>query len=306
MWIFSYFRQIYGGRVEVTPNGIETVPLTEETMSAESLHLAYSQDGVIWTPLNDNKPVLNSIANQYIIRDPFIRKGLDGWFHLLSTGGATRRDIGYARSRDLIVWEDQRSIPIIQGDERARNAWAPEFHYDEAQRNYFVFWSSSYGSEGWDDSRIFCSRTTDFQTFTPPTVLLDAGYTIIDATIVPANGQWYMIFKDERFGYKHGEHRFMRVASAPALGGPYTVLTDAITPQLTEGPALYRPNPNAPWHLAYDYCMADGYGVSISNDLLNWTILPEATFPANARHGSIFEITDAEFEHAQNALSHNQ
>ncbi|MEO7718390.1 MAG: glycoside hydrolase family 43 protein [Capsulimonas sp.] len=303
MWIFSYFRQIYGDRVEITPNGVESVLLTEETMSSESLHLAYSDDGVKWTPLNDNKPALNSIAGQYIIRDPFIRKGPDGWFHLVATGGPTRRDIGYARSRDLVTWEDQRYIPIIRGDERARSAWAPEFFYDEDQENYFVFWSTSYGEHGWDDSRIFCARTKDFGTFTPPKILLDAGYTVIDATIVPWNGVWYIIFKDERFGYKHGEHRFMRVATAPALDGPYTVVTEAITPQLTEGPSLYRPSESGPWYLAYDYCMANGYGVSVSDDLLNWRILPEADFPVNARHGSVFEITDADFERLQSTLS---
>jgi hypothetical protein len=59
---------------------------------------------------------------------------------------------------------------------------------------------------------------------------------VIDATITRHEGTFYLFFKDERFGHKHGgEFRFIKVATAPVLDGPYTVATEAVTPSITEG-----------------------------------------------------------------------
>ncbi len=39
-WLFAYFRQIYSYRVELTPEGVQLVRLTHESLSVEALHLA--------------------------------------------------------------------------------------------------------------------------------------------------------------------------------------------------------------------------------------------------------------------------
>ena len=164
LWAMAYFRQIYYGRIETTAAGIEVIRLTDEELRAEHLHLAYSADGQNWTALNENRPTFQR-TDGGIIRDPFVQRGPDGWFHLVGTGGPSPRSCFYARSQDLINWQDERQIPLMENFPEVCNVWATEWVYDAARGHYFVFWSSSFGSEGWDDSRIWACRTTDFQTF---------------------------------------------------------------------------------------------------------------------------------------------
>ncbi len=292
-WLFAYFRQIYSQRVDLTAEGVKFTPLTDEDLLIEALHLAYSHDGLHWTPLNGNQPVLPSTFQTDRIRDPFVRRGPDGNFHLLATGGMAATDVYYARSRDLIHWDEHRSLSVMGSSEGARNAWAPEFLFDPDRHDYFVFWSSSHGRFGWYDSRIWCSRTTDFQSFSPPRVLFDPGFTVIDATIVPFEGTFYMFFKDERFGYKHGEHRFIQVATAANLEGPYTIATEPVTPSITEGPALMQAE-DGQWYLFFDRCMENAYGVAVGHDLLHWQEAADPHFPPNARHGSILAVSEEE------------
>lgn len=292
-WLFAYFRQIYSQRVDLTPTGVHFTPLTEEDLLIEALHLAYSYDGIHWTPLNGNQPVQLSALQTARIRDPFVRRGLDGYFHLLATGGAARTDIYYAKSSDLIHWDEHRSLSVMGSSEGARNAWAPEFLVDPDRGDYFVFWSTSHGRFGWDDSRIWWSRTTDFLTFSPPRLLFDPGFTVIDATIVPFEGTFYMFFKDERFGHEHGEHRYIQVTTAANLEGPYTIATEPVTPSITEGPALMRAA-DGRWFLFFDRCMENSYSVAIGHDLLHWQEVANAHFPPNARHGSVLAVTEQE------------
>ena len=74
-------------------------------------------------------------------------------------------------------------VPTEAGPEVAECVWAPEFVVDPETGEFFVFWSTSFGTAGWDDSRIWCACTRDFETFSEPRVLLDTGYTIIDDLI---------------------------------------------------------------------------------------------------------------------------
>lgn len=292
-WLLAFFRQIYTHRVDVAAGGVELVPLSDEEVLVEALHLAYSYDGLRWTALNHNQPIQAASGSQRI-RDPFLRRGNDGNFHLLATCGWATTDMFYAQSTDLIHWHNHRLVPVMGSAPQVRNVWAPEFIFDPAQNNYLVFWSSSSGTCGWDDSRIWCARTDDFVRFSAPRVLFDPGFTVIDATIVPFEEHFYMFFKDERFGHIQGEHRYIQGASATQLEGPYTIVTEAITPSITEGPAVMRsPNPER-WYLFYDYCMDNSYGVSVSQDLLRWQAADNFDFPPNARHGSVLAVSESE------------
>jgi hypothetical protein len=292
-WILAYFRQIYANRVEQTQHGIELVPLAEREFLVESLHLAYSRDGFHWTAFNGNEPVWVPPAEMPVLRDPFVRRGVDGAFHLVGTGGTSRTSCTYARSRDLVTWDGVRSLELMDGVPNTRNVWAPEFFFDAASGRYLLYWSSSQSRHGWDESRIWCAWTADFREIGEPRVLFDPGYSVIDATIMPWQGRQYMFHKEEMFGQAHGERRAIRVATAERLEGPYAVRTGPVTRTITEGPAVAR-LPDRRWALLYDYCMADGYGVSVSEDLLVWDEVMDVRFPPNARHGSVSAVTEEE------------
>jgi hypothetical protein len=40
--------------------------------------------------------------------------------------------------------------------------------------------------------------------------------------------------------------------------------------------------------------MSNGYGISSSPDLIHWTIEESVSLPPDARHGSVFRLSDAE------------
>src|SRR5438045_2867496 len=66
--LLAYFRQRYEGRVEIGPDGEPYQVLDPRgAYSDERLHLAVSEDGRHFTPLNDGQPVWDRW-----LRDPFL------------------------------------------------------------------------------------------------------------------------------------------------------------------------------------------------------------------------------------------
>ncbi len=53
------------------------------------------------------------------------------------------KGIGYASSSDLINWSEQKFIPVMQHEEKARNSWAPEITYDSKKDRYMIYWAST-------------------------------------------------------------------------------------------------------------------------------------------------------------------
>jgi hypothetical protein len=307
-WVFAYFRQRYEGRVEIDVDGkTRTVPLPNP-MKEEKLHLALSTDGRHWEPLNGNRPVWNQW-----LRDPFIGRGQDGLWHLVATGGKSasqrsQNNLGpaclYATSPDLLKWENVNSLHLMQGihDEAGRtvrNIWAPEWFLDRSTGDFVLLWSSSFEDAGWKRSRLWFCRTRDWQTFTTAKVLFAPPYSAIDGTLLEHGGTYYLFHKEEEFGAKTGERRAIRLATAERLEGPYRIHqgplnNGQIAPVITEGPCV-MPDPQKPgWLLLYDFCMSDGYGISSSSDLFQWSIEKSVFFPPDARHGSVARLTGTE------------
>jgi hypothetical protein len=279
----AYFRQIYG---QASP---------ERAYQVESLHYAYSWDGAHWITINHNQPVyIPEIDGQPAnIRDPFLARGPEGDFHLLSTEGTyggCSKSLLYARSHDLVHWEGARRLPVMESAPEAKNAWAPEFIYDPVQKDYFVFWSSTLAEKVWAGKHIWYTRTRDFQTFAPPRPLFDPGLNIIDAHIVPAAGKFYLFFKPD----SDNATKYVRVAAADQLEGPYQILTEGVTPAVSEGPHVMRGSRPDLWYLFYDLAYTNAYGLSVSQDLIHWEIVHSLHFPEDTRHGSFLSISEDE------------
>src|SRR5678809_525956 len=88
----------------------------------DGLHLAYSNDGYIWTALNNDKSLLLPVLSKdSLMRDPCIIRGADNLFHMVWTVSWNERGIGYASSKDLIHWSEQQFIPVMMHEDSARN-----------------------------------------------------------------------------------------------------------------------------------------------------------------------------------------
>lgn len=309
MYLLTYFRQRYPTRIEIDEMGnIVEVPLPDPMLAA-SLHMALSADGRNWFPLNGNKPVWDQW-----MRDPYVRRGPDGVWHVLATGGGREHDrakVGpvclYCTSKDLIHWQVEGSLPLMKdvldesGVPLARNIWAPEWFYDEEKEEYLLIWSSSFEDAGWKRSRLWYCRTKDWKHFTPAGVLFEPPYSVIDGTLLKHEDTYYLFHKEEEFGARTGERRAIRLAVSKHPEGPYEIVegplnSGQIVPVITEGPSVMEDPVKPGWLLYYDYCMTNRFGVSYSRDLMHWNVEEEVNFPSEARHGCVSKITADEAE----------
>ncbi len=275
MYIFSYFT-------------------TEE----ERLFLAASEDGFNWSNVNDGKAVAASEVGTRQMRDPHIIQGKDGWFHLVWTDGWASRSIGYARSRDLKHWEDQRLIPVMEHLELTQNVWAPETFYDATVDAYRIVWSSTVGDQG-RDHRIWSTTTKDFETFTEARLFFDPGYNVIDATVIDRGDHFFMVYKDERGTNEAStDNKAMRSCKLDKAGDErdrpaVSDISGLITPVLTEGPSLYPVTlpEGEGWCLIYDGFHEHYYDARVSLDLYDWMPLSKRIgLPIGARHGAVCKL----------------
>ncbi len=307
--ILTYFRQRYPTRIEIDADGNTVeVPLPDPMLIA-NLHVALSTDGRHWFPLNDNKPIWD-----HWMRDPYVRRGPDGLWRILSTGGGKgydREKFGpaclYITSKDLINWNVEGLLTLMKnvldesGNPLAQNIWAPEWFYDDETGEYVLIWSSSFKDVGWKESRLWYSRTSDWESFSPAKVLFEPPYSVIDGTLLKHDETYYLFHKEEEFGPITGERRAIRLATSKQLEGPYEIvdghLNDGqIVPVITEGPTVIEDPVQPGWLLFYDYCMTNRFGASWSPDLIQWDVVEDANFPSDARHGCVSVLTAKEAE----------
>ena len=313
VYMLTYFRQRYPTRIEIDSAGNTVEVPLPDPMQVEKLHIALSEDGRNWTPLNNNEPVWDQQ-----MRDPYVRRGPDGVWRILTTGGrraAGRQTDGpvcqYAVSNDLTDWRVEGSLPLMKGVRNAegapaRNIWAPEWFYDEKTCVYMLFWSSSFEDAGWKKSRLWYCTTSDWKTFTPARELFAPSYSVIDGTLLENDGTYYLFHKEEEFGAQTGERRAIRLATSKNLEGPYTIIegpmnSGQIVPVITEGPSAVRDMTKPGWLLYYDYCMTNRFGLSHSPDLTRWTVEENVSFPSEARHGCVSIISREEADRLMEA-----
>ena len=141
-------------------------------MERTGLHLAYSYDGYTWTDLGGSF-LAPKVGVSVLMRDPCIKRAPDGTFHMVWTSGWEEKGIGYACSKDLIHWSEQKYIEVMKHEPEAQNTWAPELFYDEASKQYIIYWATTIpnrfpGDDGHGlgrNHRMYYVTTPDFQTF---------------------------------------------------------------------------------------------------------------------------------------------
>ncbi|WP_143316213.1 family 43 glycosylhydrolase [Clostridium sp. HBUAS56017] len=264
----------------------------EQTEISDSLHLAYSYDGVNWTPLNNNKGILFPKTGTKHIRDPFLFRKQDGSFGLLATNNWNDNKIYTWNSNDMINYSDENLVTM---NSDGQHAWAPECIYDKKNGQYRIFWSGNV---------IYSNTTKDFKTMSEPKEYFNPGYSVIDATVVENNDSYYMIYKDETNSGKS-----IKVAKSNSLEpGSFNVITNNfITDAKCEGPTIVKSLNSKDWYVLYDRYYEGKWGAVKNTNLDNeadWKALSDTEFtvPKGARHGSTVKVTEAELDNLKNKL----
>jgi hypothetical protein len=271
----------------------------------DGLHLAYSNDGLKWTPLKDGKSFLKpTVGKEKLMRDPFILLGKDGLFHMVWTSGWWDKQIGYCSSSDLITWSEQKGIPVMEQEPTAKNCWAPEMLFDPANNNYIIFWATTIPGRHTDvasserekglNHRIYCTKTADFQSFSPAEMFFNPDFSVIDASILPENGKFYMFLKNEN---PNPPEKNIRMTVSDKASGPYPVkVSSPITGKYwAEGPTAIDVGEYV--YVYFDKDVILQYGAVRSKNMIDWEdVSDQISFPASVRHGTVFRVTKSVYE----------
>ena len=261
----------------------------------DGLHLAYSYDGLQWEALKGNQSFLTpEVGGDKLMRDPCIIAGPDGKFHMVWTISWKEKGIGYASSKDLIHWSEQKNIPVMKHEATARNCWAPEIFYDVDSKQYLIFWSTTIPgrfpeteSTGDDtyNHRMYYTTTKDFNDFSETRLFYDQGFNVIDGTLIREKGEYVLFLKNET---RNPPEKNIRISTSRELTGSYSPASDPITGKYwAEGPTPVKIGDA--WIIYFDKYMEHNMGAVRSTDLKNWEdISSQVVFPEGTRHGTVF------------------
>ncbi len=257
----------------------------------EGLRMLYSYDGYAWKDLNKTllKP---EIGTQKVMRDPSIVQGKDGTFHLVWTSSwKGDKGFGYAYSKDLIHWSEQRLLPVMAHEPTTVNVWAPELFYDDEADQFIIIWASTIPfrfprgiEEEENNHRMYYTTTKDFNTFSPTKLFIDPGFSVIDAVIVKRQKNDYvLVLKDNT-----RPERNIKVAFGKTPLGPYENVSAPFTKKFTEGPSVTKVGNE--WLIYFDTYQDKRYDALKTADFKTFTdVSSQIKTPEGHKHGTIFK-----------------
>lgn len=268
------------------------------------MYYAASKDGLRWKVLNQGQRVFADYRGL-----PDITRGHDGRFYLVGNHSMDPQIFLWV-SKDLVQWTahgthcpDLGSVPGFRTS--IRYVGAPKLHFDEVAQIYILTWNSpSQPSVKEDQERFWLSMRTlvctskDLITFTEPRLLFDFELPTIHTIIRRQGDRYYAILKDERVpSFDCPTGKSIRISSAPALAGPWSLPTAPVTPNYREAQSLIR-RPDGVWCLYYEQYPGVQYEMSVAPSLDGpWYARYNADYalPPEARHGCMIPLTQEEY-----------
>jgi len=267
---------------------------------ANGLHLMYSLDGLVWRTLNNGKSLLTPTAGvSKLMRDPSIVQDDKGVFHMVWTSGWTEGCIGYASSKDLINWSEQKTLPVMADEPTTRNTWAPELYYDKPTKKFYIIWASTVPgrfpeigtAEDGYNHRMYYTTTQDFVTFTKTALFYDPGFNCIDAFVMKKSGTFYLFLKNET--NEPVEKNIRMVASRKLTAFPKPTAEPFTGKQWAEGPTAIQIGKFT--YVYWDKYRDNKYGAARCKNLSKpvWEDVSDVIrIPAGVHHGTAFKVSD--------------
>jgi hypothetical protein len=256
------------------------------------LRMLYSYDGYKWNDL-DTVLLQPQVGNQKVMRDPSMVQAPDGTFHLVWTSSwRGDKGFGYASSKDLVHWSEQKFISVMDHEPTTVNVWAPELFYDDEKKQYIIIWASCIPGrfergieEDSNNHRMYYTSTKDFRTFSETKLFLDPGFSVIDAVIIKRAAKDYvLILKDNT-----RPERNIKVAFADDPLGPWRNISKPFTDNFTEGPSVVKVKDD--WLIYYDSYRKKIYETSATKDFINLeNITSKTKVPEGHKHGTIVPV----------------
>jgi hypothetical protein len=290
----------------------------EQSPMTEQIYFGLSQDGLAWSALNQGEPVLVSKLGEKGVRDPYILRAHDNKkFFLIATDLSINLNNNWTRAQragsksiviwesdDLVKWGEPRLVKVAPDD--AGCTWAPEAIYDEATKDYMVYWASKTQGDNFAKHRIWAARTKDFKEFSKPEIYIEKTNTVIDTDIIREGNKYYRFTKDELT-------KTVTMESSDKIAGTWADVPGFSLAGITgyEGPACFQLTPatvgkTATWCLLLDYySRGQGYKAWTTDNLASgkFTANDKITFPFRFRHGSILALSPEEYERVKTAYT---
>ena len=310
--------KINGKKFELKGDGDREVYLFtgHREPALDGLHFLYSYDGLKWDSIpgsflrpmiGNDKPYYNYEAQKTVkgkyypapmMRDPSIIQGPDGTFHLVWTlAWAGEKAFGYASSKDLINWSEQRKITVM-ADSVTNNVWAPELFYDDELEQFLIIWSSGIRKElrteadnlGTNGShRMYYTTTKDFKTFAETKPYYDPGFNSIDGFLYKrAKNDYVFILKDNR----KPEYSDLFCVFGKSPYGPFSNPTEKFAPTYSEGACCYKVGDE--YLIYFDVYRQTRYGAVSTKDFKTFTPIDNRIeVPIGQKHGTIFKVKES-------------
>lgn len=271
----------------------------------EAIKFAVSRDGLNYTALNDNCPIIDSrlISETGGVRDPHIIRTEDGkHFYMVVTdmvsanGWDSNRGLTLLKSDDLIYWTP--SVINIQkrykGQENLKRVWAPQTIYDRDAKKYLVYWSMQHGNG--PDIIYYAYANDDFTDFIgkpKPLFIPKDKKSCIDGDIVYKDGVYHMFYKTEGHGNGIKKATTKKLTSGKWIESPdYKQQTD----KAVEGAGTFKLIDSDKYILMYDVYMNGQYQFTESTDLDNFKVIDSSiSMDFHPRHGTVMQITEDEY-----------
>jgi len=171
----------------------------------DGLHLVYSHDGIVWRSINHgNTLVKPTIGTSKTMTEPCIAQDAEGIFHMVWNTGSNN-SIGYATSKDLINWSEQKELPVMSNEPTVTKTCSPELYYDKLAKTFHLMWASTIPgrfpetekTEDGFNNRLYSTTTTDFNTFTKTKMLFNPEFSVSEACYLKNKGSYYIFFTND-------------------------------------------------------------------------------------------------------------